>query len=240
MGDDVPTSSEPLALESSFTQWARFARPSGTVVRRCLSSLSSAPFNFSAIRPFASSVQDVGPVLPWLRSNVRTNLTENERQRVRVETYAWGTPVEKLRPPFDCILCADVVYEKACIKPLVQSLLALSHRKTVVFVANERRAPEIRAEFMRHLDAYFHYLKVPRSELDANFLKEAIEVFEMKVKKRRIPFEMQINVPKNDEAQSNSVEKEVDHCDCDHWNDLLRDLSIDPAEKENSSNVVKR
>ncbi|KAL7689163.1 putative lysine methyltransferase, S-adenosyl-L-methionine-dependent methyltransferase [Plasmopara halstedii] len=285
MGDDVPTSSEPLALESSFTQWARFVEmpigndrvvsieqdPDSFLLGTTVWDSSKTLFKFIEQRPvqfqryssicelgagcgglagIASAIvtkgladvvlTDVGPVLPWLRSNVRTNLTENERQRVRVETYAWGTPVEKLRPPFDCILCADVVYEKACIKPLVQSLLALSHRKTVVFVANERRAREIRAEFMRHLDAYFHYLKVPRSELDANFLKEAIEVFEMKVKKRRIPFEMQINVPKNDEAQSNSVEKEVDHCDCDHWNDLLRDLSIDPAEKENSSNVVKR
>lgn len=32
---------------------------------------------------------DIGPVLPWLRRNVRENLTEKELQRLRVEQYAW-------------------------------------------------------------------------------------------------------------------------------------------------------
>ena len=32
---------------------------------------------------------DIGPVFPWLRRNVRANLTDKERQRVRVERYAW-------------------------------------------------------------------------------------------------------------------------------------------------------
>ena len=32
---------------------------------------------------------DIGPVLPWLRRNVRANLTDQERQRVRVEQYMW-------------------------------------------------------------------------------------------------------------------------------------------------------
>lgn len=32
---------------------------------------------------------DIGPVLPWLRRNVRENLTDKELQRVRVEQHAW-------------------------------------------------------------------------------------------------------------------------------------------------------
>ncbi|CAI5730181.1 unnamed protein product [Peronospora destructor] len=140
---------------------------------------------------------EIGPVLPWLRRNVRKNLTDKELQHVRVEQHDWGTPVTNLKAPFDCIVCADVVYEKACVKPLVQSLLALSHRKTVIFMANERRAPEVRDEFMRQLDTYFQWKNVPRAELDADYLKDAIEVFEMKPKKRKVPLEMQIVVPEN-------------------------------------------
>ncbi|RLN54414.1 hypothetical protein BBJ28_00007793 [Nothophytophthora sp. Chile5] len=184
---------------------------------------------------------DIGPVLPWLRRNVRENLTAKEVQRVRVEQHAWGTPVTNLRPPFDCILCADVVYEKAYVRPLVQSLLALSHRKTVIFLANERRAPEVRGEFMRHLDAYFQWKEVPRAELDAGYLKDAIEVFEMRPKKRTVPVEMQIASPESGTCDPSEAEYHpllkggatgADPYDHDLWNDLLRDLSLDPAESK--------
>lgn len=32
---------------------------------------------------------DIGPVLPWLRKNVRANLTDKEAERVRIEQHAW-------------------------------------------------------------------------------------------------------------------------------------------------------
>lgn len=32
---------------------------------------------------------DIGPVLPWLRKNVRANLTAKEAERVRIEQHAW-------------------------------------------------------------------------------------------------------------------------------------------------------
>ncbi|DBA00603.1 TPA: hypothetical protein N0F65_007732 [Lagenidium giganteum] len=135
---------------------------------------------------------DIGPVIPWLKQNVRSNLTDKEYERVRVEQYAWGTPPTHLDAPFDCILCADVVYEKDCVRPLVQSILALSNRKTVIFLANERRNPDVRDEFMRHLNEYFHWKEIHHDELDSGYLKEAIEVFEMRPKKRRVPEEMAI------------------------------------------------
>lgn len=43
---------------------------------------------------------DIGPVLPWLRRNVRANLTAKESERVRIEQHAWGTPVTNLNPPY--------------------------------------------------------------------------------------------------------------------------------------------
>ncbi|CAI5722545.1 unnamed protein product [Hyaloperonospora brassicae] len=175
---------------------------------------------------------DVGPVLPWLRRNVRANLTDRERQRVRVEQCVWGTPVTRLKAPFDCLLCADVVYEKACVKPLVQSLLALSHRKTVIFVANERRAPAVRAEFMRYLDTYFQWQEVPAGALEVDGRKETIEVFELRRKKRRVPREMRIGTASEDWDHHKGLHDDGDGQDTspsDVWNDLLRDLSSDRA-----------
>jgi hypothetical protein len=138
----------------------------------------------------------------------------------------------------DCILCADVVYEKECVRPLVQSILALSHRKTVIYLANERRAPQVRAEFMRHMDAYFHWKEVDRSELDTGYIKDAIEVFEMRPKKRKVPEEMRIVVDETNAASQDPNAQEYhplfkgkpsgagnaqgeDPYDRDLWEDLL-------------------
>ncbi|KAG3151023.1 hypothetical protein PC128_g23045 [Phytophthora cactorum] len=232
--EEALTESEPLALESSFTHWARCVEvpigddrvvsveqdPDSFVLGTTVWDSSKTLLKFIEQRPERfqrfSSICELGAgcgglaVLPWLRRNVRENLTDKELQRVRVEQHAWGTPVTNLRAPFDCILCADVVYEKACVKPLVQSLLALSHRKTVIFLANERRAPEVRAEFMKHLDSYFQWKEVPKTELDADYLKGSIEVFEMKPKKRKVPLEMQIVTPENfnpDEQEYHPLEE---------------------------------
>uniref|UniRef100_M4BEH6 Uncharacterized protein n=1 Tax=Hyaloperonospora arabidopsidis (strain Emoy2) TaxID=559515 RepID=M4BEH6_HYAAE len=251
--------SEPLAREASFTHWARYVEvpigesrivsieqdPDSFVLGTTVWDSSKTLFKLierrhEQFRSFTSICElgagcgglagissaivtggladvvftDIGPVFPWLRRNVRANLTDKERQRVRVERYAW----------------CDVVYEKACVKPLVQSLLTLSHRKTVVFVANERRSPEIRAEFMRYLKTYFQWKEVPKEELDGEYMKDTIEVFELRRKKRHVPLEMQIVIPEDWDPDKgphlNGDEKDADPSD--RWNDLLRDLSSDP------------
>ncbi|TMW62182.1 hypothetical protein Poli38472_009675 [Pythium oligandrum] len=176
---------------------------------------------------------DIAPVLPWLKENVRTNLTASELERVRVEVHNWGTPPTTLGGPFDCILCADVVYEKDCVRPLFQSIFALSHRKTVIYFANERRAPHVREEFMHYMTTYFNYKEIPRSELDKGYIKDAIEVFELRPKKRKIPTEMVIPESTNEEKEDvvhplwkgrdNSPRGDgPDPYDRDLWDDLLK------------------
>ncbi|KAF0683339.1 Aste57867_24615 [Aphanomyces stellatus] len=151
-----------------------------------------------AKRGFHVVVTDLAPVLPWLKENVELNFTAAERQRVVVVEYAWGTPTTALEgvvnhaPPFDIILCADVLYEAACVKPLVKSILALSTRKTIVYIANERRAPAIREEFMKYLNAYFVWKHVPQEDLHQDYIKDSMEVFEARRKHTKTPVPMQI------------------------------------------------
>lgn len=111
----------------------------------------------------------------------------------------------------------------------MQSILALSHRKTVIYLANERRAPEVRAEFLRHLHEYFSWKEVPRSELDTQYIKDAIEMFEMRPKKRKVPDEMRI-VASADSAvideyhplfKRSDASSGGDPYDRDLWDDLL-------------------
>lgn len=138
---------------------------------------------------------DITPVVPWLRENVHANLTLKERERMHIEVYDWGTPPTQdcMQKPFDCLLCADVVYDQACIRPLMQSILALSHRKTTIFFANERRAPKVRDTFVKYMTKYFNWKQVPSKELDPMHWKESIEVFQLRPKKRTVPAEMVIN-----------------------------------------------
>ena len=119
-----------------------------------------------------------------------------------------GTPTASLGGPFDCILCADVVYEKECVRPLMQSLLALAHRKTVIYMANERRSPAVYDEFFWHMKEYFHWHEIDRSELEAGYIKDAIQVFELRVKKRKVPAEMRIQEAKDDDRAPNPNEDE--------------------------------
>lgn len=131
------------------------------------------------------------------------------------------------------------MYEKECVRPLMQSILALSHRRTVIYMANERRAPAVHSEFMRHLDDYFQWKEVSRAELDAGYIKDAIQVFEMRPKRRKIPAEMEIQSGGEDPAtieyhpllKGKSAarlaegEKAEDPYDRDLWDDLLGDSS---------------
>lgn len=173
---------------------------------------------------------DIAPVVPWLKENVRTNLSDTEGERVRIEVHNWGTPVAALGGPFDCILCADVVYEKHAVRPLFQSILALSHRKTVIYFANERRAQHVRDEFLRHMKTYFTWKEIDRGELDTGYIKDTIEVYKLRPKKRKVPVEMQI-----DHASEHNVvhpllrgsesprgtNQGADPYDQDLWHDLL-------------------
>ncbi|OQR93241.1 dimethyladenosine transferase [Achlya hypogyna] len=142
---------------------------------------------------------DVGPVLQWLQTNVETNFTEAESEgRVFVREYSWGTPCDGIKallpatPPFDIVLCADVLYDVAAVKPLIQSILALSNRKSVIYIANERRSPATRAEFLRYLEAEFVWKEISKDQVDAAYDREAIEVFEARRKHTKVPKELQI------------------------------------------------
>ena len=132
--EEALVASEPLALEASFTHWARYLEitigearviaveqdpdsfvlgttvwdSSKTLLKfieqravtfQCFTSICELGAGCGGLAGIASAIvtggmadvvlTDIGPVLPWLRRNVRANLTDKELQRVRVEQYAW-------------------------------------------------------------------------------------------------------------------------------------------------------
>ncbi|CAK4075303.1 unnamed protein product [Aphanomyces euteiches] len=152
---------------------SRLKRKKGGVVSVCelgaglgLAGMALAKLGFIVV------LTDVAPVLPWLHENVALNFTSTERaERVFVAEYGWGTPPTLLTPPYDMIVCADVVYEVACVKPLVKSILALATRKTIIYLTNERRTQAVQDELMRYLNEYFVWTRLPTDVLDDEYTK---------------------------------------------------------------------
>ncbi|KAF0746507.1 hypothetical protein AaE_008097 [Aphanomyces astaci] len=146
---------------------------------------------------FCVVLTDVAPVMPWLRANIQANCTPTQLEtNVFAHEYGWGTSPTSLQrvvmSPYDIVLCADVIYEAACVKPLVQSILAISNRKTLVLFANERRTPIVHAEFMRYLNEYFVWTAIPQSQWHPEYAKDTLEMYEARRKHTKTPLDMVI------------------------------------------------
>ena len=75
---------------------------------------------------------------------------------VTAEPLFWGDDEAhaRLKPPFDVILLADVVYEPEGYSPLIASMKALSSAETVTLMAYRHRHPDDH-KFFTELDQHF-------------------------------------------------------------------------------------
>lgn len=71
------------------------------------------------------------------------NLVANKHnlagKNITVVEFEWGTDPSHLKPPFDIILAADVIYIEDTFPLLLQSLAELSDLKTVILISCKRR-----------------------------------------------------------------------------------------------------
>jgi predicted nicotinamide N-methyase len=71
------------------------------------------------------------------------NLEANRRnllgKNITVAQFEWGKDPSHLKPPFDVILAADVIYIEDTFPLLLQSLVNLSNRETVILLSCKRR-----------------------------------------------------------------------------------------------------
>ena len=72
-----------------------------------------------------------------------TNLKANQHnlldRHVTVAQFEWGSDPSHFKPPFDVILAADVIYIEETFPLLLQSLVDLSDRETVILISCKRR-----------------------------------------------------------------------------------------------------
>eukprot|EP00698_Gefionella_okellyi_P025268 TRINITY_DN919_c0_g1_i2.p1 TRINITY_DN919_c0_g1~~TRINITY_DN919_c0_g1_i2.p1 ORF type:complete len:724 (-),score=160.69 TRINITY_DN919_c0_g1_i2:29-2200(-) len=105
------------------------------------------------------TITDLEHVVPLMQDNVNSNCTQT--CKIRAMAHSWGSSVADLDPPYDVILCSDVIYNEKVIPQLVASITALSNESTDVFLAYRQRYGVVEHEFFERMDVEFTTQQLP-------------------------------------------------------------------------------
>eukprot|EP00898_Chlorokybus_atmophyticus_P000027 jgi/Chlat1/1024/Chrsp109S01459 len=190
-------------------------------------------------------------VLPVLRRNVTNNVSPQALKaqgspligdvgRVDVEELDWGNAshAERVNPPFDYVIAADVVYSEHLVKLFIDTLLHVSDHRTTIMIANELRSETVHALFLSSLQPHFNVKKVLKSKFDDVYRHASLDIFILK--RLRAPKQESPTLP----SPASSPVLLPPACDDNNIN--ARDTTQDPAEdlptvasiKEESGDVV--
>lgn len=102
---------------------------------------------------------------------------------MQVVEYCWGTPLDRLKPPYDYVVACDCVYVERLVEALVSSMVNVSGSKTTVLVASEKREEITYAKFRERLGHDFAVRQAPRRHMDKNYDHENSEVLLCKLRR---------------------------------------------------------
>lgn len=71
--------------------------------------------------------------------NLKANQHNLCNKNITIAQFEWGKDPSHLKPPFDIVLAADVIYIEDTFPFLLQSLVDLSDRETVILISCKRR-----------------------------------------------------------------------------------------------------
>ncbi|KAJ3286071.1 hypothetical protein HK104_009190 [Borealophlyctis nickersoniae] len=114
--------------------------------------------------------------LDLMRKNVELNLTEREREIVRVEQLTWGKPLsQSIKPPYDIIIASDCVYLEAAFDPLIQTLQELSDDRTEIIIASKKRRKADKKFFVK-LRKYFNVKEVKDDPHYESYIRGSLSI----------------------------------------------------------------
>ena len=118
--------------------------------------------------------------VPWIQANIEQNqLLGLIAGKVCAQGLMWGEQQTLPWQPFDLILCSDLVYGHRDVSlMLVQTIVQLSHRATVVVFAHEARFAGDRGQSVFALLREHNYQvdPVPRALLDVAYSAENLHL----------------------------------------------------------------
>ncbi|WOK91510.1 hypothetical protein Cni_G00201 [Canna indica] len=128
---------------------------------------------------------DIAPVMPALRRNLKRNRPALSRSPKHAQLY-WNNPdqIRALRPPFDLVIAADVVYMEDSAVQLVSAMEALVSEDGAVLLGYQLRSPEAHEVFWELCRRTFPVIeKVPHEDLHPDYAYEETDVYILRKRK---------------------------------------------------------
>ncbi|CAA7410171.1 unnamed protein product [Spirodela intermedia] len=126
---------------------------------------------------------DIAPVMPALRRNLKRNRAALGRPPRHAIVY-WNNAaqISALRPPFDFVVAADVVYIEDSVAPLVAAMEALVSPRGAVLLGYQVRSPEAHRLFWEICGRSFSVQKVAHEDLHPDYAYEEADVYVLRKK----------------------------------------------------------
>ncbi|KAH7651870.1 Calmodulin-lysine N-methyltransferase protein [Dioscorea alata] len=128
---------------------------------------------------------DTAPVMPALRRNLKRNRPSLPRTPKIAQLY-WNNQaqIQALKPPFDLVIAADVVYLEESVEALVSTMEQLVKLDGAVVLGYQLRSPEAHQLFWEVCGRVFPVIeKVPHEDLHPDYAYEETDLFILRKRK---------------------------------------------------------
>lgn len=126
---------------------------------------------------------DIPPVMPALKHNLKRNKSVLGKM-LKIAQLNWtnSDQIKALKPPFDIVIAADVVYIEEYVAPLLAAMKQMVSDSGVVLLGYQVRSPEAHEMFWEQCYRIFHVEKVPHEHLHPEYAFEESDVFILRKK----------------------------------------------------------
>ncbi|KAL5998835.1 hypothetical protein ACLOJK_009783 [Asimina triloba] len=126
---------------------------------------------------------DIAPVMPALKRNLKRNKPLFSKPPKTAQLY-WNNhkQLEAMKPPFDFVIAADVVYIEDSAQKLLSAMEALVAPTGVVLLGYQLRSPEAHRVFWEMCERIFDVEKVPHEDLHPEYAYEETDVYILRKK----------------------------------------------------------
>ncbi|CAI0385343.1 unnamed protein product [Linum tenue] len=129
---------------------------------------------------------DIAPVMPALKHNLKRN-KQTLGKMLKTSILYWNNTeqMNSLKPPFDVVVAADVVYIEESAVQLIGAMEALVADDGVVLLGYQLRSPEAHKLFWEMSETVFEIEKVPHEDLHPDYAYEEADMYIFRKKKKQ-------------------------------------------------------
>ncbi|XP_051125777.1 uncharacterized protein LOC127247796 [Andrographis paniculata] len=130
---------------------------------------------------------DITPVMPALKHNLKRNKPALKKT-LKVAKLYWGNEEQEksLKPPFNFVFAADVVYLEETVAPLIRTMQRLVADDGVVLLGYQLRSPEAHKLFWEMCGGVFEVEKIPHEHLHPEYAYEETDIYVMRKKRDQL------------------------------------------------------